>query len=382
MSSSSASAKTGSLWKWLIALGLLLSGGIAWWQWDQLQRAKQEMPTAVTVPVRTHVYALGRLEPAGTILELTPKSGNEGAIVDQLLVREGDDVAAGAVVAVLDNQPRRMAALHEATAKLEAAEARLQQVRGGAKQGDIDAQKAVVSLAETQSKVAARELARARDLLPKKAINDEQLVMKQWEYDRLVLEQQRAAGLLKSLEEIRDVDVQVAEKEVLAAQAAVERARAEADASEVRAPVAGRVLRIHSWPGEKWSDKGILELGNVRQMQAVAEVFEGDVHLLSVGQSAEVRFDTTGNALTGRVTEIGNLVARKIVLTNDPVSDTDARVVEVRIQLDEEYLKQVARFSNARVEVSILVTAVEEAGDSTRHSSGSPLKTVSRLQAE
>jgi HlyD family secretion protein len=382
MSSSSASAKTGFPWKWLIAISLLLSGGLAWWQWNQRQLAKQETPTAVAVPKRTHVYALGRLEPAGTILQLTPKSGNEGAIVDQLLVREGDDVAAGAIVAVLDNQSRRVAALHEAIARLEGAKARLQQVRAGAKRGDIDAQKAAVSLAETQSKVAARELARARDLLPKKAINDEQFEMKQWEYDRLVLEQQRAAALLKSLEEIREVDVQVAEKEVLAAQAAVERAQAEADASEVRAPVAGRVLRIHSRPGEKWSDKGILELGNVRQMHAVAEVFEGDVHLLSLGQFAEVRFDTTGTALTGHVTEIGNLVARKIVLTNDPVSDTDARVVEVRIQLDEEYMDQVARFSNARVEVSIQVTDLEEADDTTRHSSGSPLKTVSRLPAE
>jgi HlyD family secretion protein len=382
MSSSSASAKTGFPWKWLIAFSLLVSGGIAGWQWNQTQRAKKEMTTAVAVPERTHVYALGRLEPAGTILELTPKSGNEGAIVDQLLVREGDDVAAGAVVAVLDNQSRRVAALHEASANLEAAEARLQQVRAGAKRGDIEAQKAVVSLAETQSKLAARELERARDLLPKRAINDEQFELKQWEYDRLILEQQRAAGLLKSLEEIRDVDVQVAEKEVLAAQAAVERAQADADASEVRAPVTGRVLRIHSRPGEKWSDKGILELGNVRQMHAVAEVFEGDVHLLSVGQLAEVRFDTTGIALTGRVTEIGNLVARKIVLTNDPVSDTDARVVEVRIQLDEKYMEQVARFSNARVEVSIQVTAFEDAGDTTRQSSGSPLKTVSRLQAE
>lgn len=48
-----------------------------------------------------------------------------------------------------------------------------------------------------------------------------------------------------------------------------------------------------------------------------------------------------------------NLVARKVVLTNDPVSDTDARIVEVRIQLDPEHLEYVARLSNSRVEVGI-----------------------------
>jgi HlyD family secretion protein len=46
-------------------------------------------------------------------------------------------------------------------------------------------------------------------------------------------------------------------------------------------------------------------------------------------------------------------VARKIVLTNDPVSDTDARVVEVRIDLEPESARRVERLSNARVEVFI-----------------------------
>jgi len=63
--------------------------------------------------------------------------------------------------------------------------------------------------------------------------------------------------------------------------------------------------------------------------------------------------DASDERLAGQVAEIGHLVARKIVLTNDPVSDTDARVVEVRINLDQEHIARVARLSNARVEVSI-----------------------------
>jgi HlyD family secretion protein len=97
----------------------------------------------------------------------------------------------------------------------------------------------------------------------------------------------------------------------------------------------------------------VLELGDVREMQAVAEVFEADVSLLREGLSAEVVVDGSGDRLTGRVVEIGHLVARKVVLTNDPVSDTDARVVEVRVSLDAESSARVARLSNARVEVKI-----------------------------
>jgi hypothetical protein len=43
------------------------------------------------------------------------------------------------------------------------------------------------------------------------------------------------------------------------------------------------------------------------------------------------------------------------VLTNDPVSDTDARVVEVRIDLNSDQIESVTRLSNARVEITILL---------------------------
>ena len=304
-------------------------------------------------PERTHVYALGRLEPAGSILQLMPKSGNEGAIVEQVLVKEGDEVEAGTTLAVLDNQARRVAALRESQARLEAAQARLLQIKAGVKTGDIEAQQAVVSLAEEQFKVANRELSREKALQERNATTTEIIDQKQWECVRLQLETRRASAQLASLREIRDVDILVSEKEVIAAEAAVVKADADVDASRLQAPVAGRVLRIHTHPGERVSDAGILELGNVRQMQAVAEVFEADVAILEVGMDAEIRLESSTEILTGRITEIGYIVARKIVLTNDPVSDTDARVVEVRLDLDAEHLERVARLSNARIEISI-----------------------------
>ncbi len=314
---------------------------------------------------RTHVNALGRLEPAGTILQLTPKSGNEGAVVEQLLVKEGDDVEAGATLAVLDNHARRVAALKESQAKLEAAQARLLQIKAGVKAGDIEAQQAAVSLADEQSKVASRELSRMKELQKRNATTVDTIDQKQWEYDRLRLEAKRASALLASLREIRNVDILVAEKEVLAAEAAVLKADADVDASQLRAPAAGRILRIHSRPGERISDAGILEFGNVRQMQAVAEVFEAEVNILKVGMEAEIELEASLELLDGRVAEIGSIVARKIVLTNDPVSDTDARVVEVRVDLNAEQVERVARLSNARVEIRICLKPPHPERDSS-----------------
>ncbi len=365
-------------------LGLLTAMiiGIFWGGYAVIGRLRSERRAAASAQADdqpttlTRIHALGRLEPRGTILQLSPRSGNEGATVEQILVREGDDVPAGAVLAHLDNRERRLAALKEAEARLEVAEAKLQQVRTGAKAGDIDAQLASVRLAEEQAKVAKRDLERAQELQLRKAVTSEMLDMRQWELDRLILEQRRAAGILESLQEIREVDVRVAEKEVAASKAAVVRAKADAEACELIAPVAGRVLRIHTYPGERISDSGILELGDVRHMQAVAEVFEADVVRLCVGMKAEVKIDASEMRLSGTVAQIGNLVARKAVLTNDPVSDTDARVVEVRIQLNEDFEENVARLSNARVEISILLdSAGKNAAD--KNSATSPASPAS-----
>ncbi|MEY3228823.1 MAG: hypothetical protein RLZZ536_3442, partial [Planctomycetota bacterium] len=252
-----------------------------------------------------------------------------------------------------DNTDRRRAKRAEAEARLRAAEVRLQQVQAGAKSGDIAAQRALVALAERQSELARREADRARQLQARKAISEEQLEEQQWELDRLLLEKQRAEGTLAGLLEIRETDVRAAQSEIDAARAGLETASAELAASELRAPIAGRVLRILTYPGERIDPAGLLELANVGVMQAVAEVYEGDVSLLRTGLRAKVVLDASGEELFGVVAEIGNAVARKLVLTNDPVSDTDARVVEVRIDLEAESARRVERLSNARVEVFI-----------------------------
>ncbi|MFM7036173.1 MAG: HlyD family efflux transporter periplasmic adaptor subunit [Planctomycetaceae bacterium] len=328
------------------------------WHWQSSGISRQGgLPSAPALqdaePERVAVHALGRLEPASRILELSPESGNEGATIRELLVREGDDVEAGAVLAVLDNFVRREASVAEARAALDAARAKLAQVKAGAKAGDIAAQEAAVALTRQQSTVVRRELDRARELHQRKALSDDDLDAKQWELDRLLIETQRGSGLLDSLREIRETDVQAAAAEVARAEAVLASAETQLAASRIHAPVAGRILRIHIRVGERPGSDGVLELGDVRQMHAVAEVFEADVSLLREGLNAEVVVDGSGVRLQGTVVEIGQLVARKVVLTNDPVSDTDARVVEVRVSLDADSSGKVARLSNARVEVTI-----------------------------
>ncbi len=327
--------------------------GVAWF--DGLRARFRSHSTAEQTASWTprHVHALGRLEPRGRVVRLAPPSGNDAARVEKLLVSEGDDVPANTVVALLDTHARRQAELGEAEARWNAAQARLAQTRAGAKAGDIQAQQAAVDLLAEQKKVSQRELERAERFRNQKVISSEDFDKHKWTYDRVVFEYRRAEQLLTSISEVREIDVRVQELEVAAAEAAVESARARLAASEVRNPSEGRVLKIHTQPGEKIGESGLMELGDTAHMQAVAEVFEGDLSVLEPGLTAIVRVDGTGERFEGELLDLGALVGRKVVLSNDPVSDTDARVVEVRVRLSPTDSARLARLSNARVEVTI-----------------------------
>jgi len=86
-------------------------------------------------------------------------------------------------------------------------------------------------------------------------------------------------------------------------------------------------------------------------MYAVAEVYETDIGLTKVGQHATVRSPALVPELTGTVERIGMKVRKLDVLDSDPVARTDARVVEVRIKLDDS--ARSARLSNLQVDVAI-----------------------------
>ncbi|HYX15489.1 MAG TPA: biotin/lipoyl-binding protein [Nostoc sp.] len=132
----------------LAIIASLAIGGISVYAVMKLQATaneKQKTPVAVQPVVKT-VTALGRLEPKGEIIKLSaPSSTGEGNRVDQLLVKEGDRVKTGQVIAIMDNRDRLQASLAEAQKQVQVAKSRLNQVKAGAKQGEIGARQATVN---------------------------------------------------------------------------------------------------------------------------------------------------------------------------------------------------------------------------------------------
>jgi HlyD family secretion protein len=130
-------------------------------------------------------------------------------------------------------------------------------------------------------------------------------------------------------------------------------AQAKLDRTIIRAPSDGRILKIITQAGEAIGEAGILDMGDTRQMYAVAEVYETDVNLVKVGQPATItsRNGAFDQPLTGTVADIGWQIFKNNVLDDDPAANADSRVVEAKIRLHNS--EPVEALTNLQVDVRI-----------------------------
>jgi HlyD family secretion protein len=360
-------------------------------------RSTAQAPAVVTSvnpnrPLQTTINALGRLEPQGEVITISASSNlGQQNKVDRLFVREGEQVKAGQVIAVLDSYNLAKANLAEVQKQVEVAKAKLAQVKAGAKQGELEARKALIinlkaklagniktyqatnARLEAEFKNARSEYQRHQKLFDNGAVSISTVDAKQltlnttrerWQEaisnfnatkQTLQAQIQEAKATLAQIAEVRPTDVITAQAEVDSAIAKVNRSQAELNLSYVRAPQAGRILNINTRSGETVGDDGIVELAQSDLMYAVAEVYETDISKIKIGQTANITSDrnTFPNKLQGKVDYIGWQVAKKDVLDTDPTAVTDARVIEVKVRLDPNTSKQLARLTNMQVNVAI-----------------------------
>ncbi|NJR23412.1 MAG: biotin/lipoyl-binding protein [Richelia sp. CSU_2_1] len=183
-------------------------------------------------------------------------------------------------------------------------------------------------------------------------INEAQAKLSQIEQSRLQ-QIDEATATLDRIAEVRPVDVQAAAAEVNSATSAVKEAKANLDLAFIRAPKDAQVLKIHAYAGEKVGNDGIVELGQTSRMLAVAEIYESDVSKVRIGQQATITSDVFAGELHGKVEHIGLQVQRQNIVNTDPSANIDARIIEVKVRLDEASSKKVAGLTNLQVKVAI-----------------------------
>ncbi len=340
--------------------------------------------TATPLPQRVDVVALGRLEPKGEVIRV---GGPTSERIKRLEVEQGDRVQTGEVLAYLESYDEQKARRDVAASQLAEAE---QQLRASTTYGqtqiqeaatevekvrqpgafEIQAQRATIRELEAELAVETQDLQRFRDLVQDGAIAQQTFDQQQSTVRQVQEKLNNAQATLVRLETALQADIRGAQATLQAQQAnlpltqiqiAVESARQNLNLAEaqlertiIRSPSNGRVLRILARSGEALGQEGsILDLGDTSEMYVVAEVYETDVGLVKIGQPATITsrngaFDTS---LTGKVAEVGWQVFKNDVLDDDPAANADARVVEVKIRLDDS--KAVEALTNLQVDVKI-----------------------------
>lgn len=142
-------------WAILLTVGTTLPiATVALYSFSRTLRTPQSpsLTTSASVSTIRAISALGYLEPQGEVIKLSAPTSVQGigSRVSQLLVREGERVRPGQVVAILDNRSLNQAALSEAKKQVQVDQANLAKVKAGAKQGEIDAQKARIARLQVQ----------------------------------------------------------------------------------------------------------------------------------------------------------------------------------------------------------------------------------------
>ncbi|MEO0430298.1 MAG: efflux RND transporter periplasmic adaptor subunit [Cyanobacteria bacterium J06656_5] len=380
---------------WIGMALLLLAGSASLLALRSVRQSRQAAieEAAKPPPERVDVAALGRIEPKSEVIDI---AAAETGVLARMLVAEGSQVEAGQILAELDMYDVRKAERDYAASQLTEAQQTLAAERdlgaariaeANTKAGQIDqpqiqaieAQAAKIRSLDASLSLANIDLARFENLLSQGAITQQEFDRQQTEVDELISDIANAKATKTQLELARDTDLENAAALVSMAEADLQLAAVESGVASaqqnlalaeallnravIKAPSTGQILDIYVRPGEAVSNNRLLSMGNTDEMYVVAEVYETDVGLVKVGQKATItsRNGAFEGSLSGTVETIGLQIFKNDVLDDDPAANADARIVEVRIAVDQD--QAVAMLTNLQVDVLINIKSDINAGE-------------------
>ena len=258
--------------------------------------------TSEFIPVIEAVAALGQLSPAGDIRQLAAPISQFGSSprLSELLVKEGDFVKEGSVLAVFENREKLVADLEK-------------------KNNLIKTNILEISLKEDQ-------------------IKRYELAVEKSAYSLVQLSQRKDELLKLQKQKI----INVADKKEI-----------EIDLfnSQLRSPIDGYILNVNTRVGERSNNEGILDIGSSQNMEALIEVYESDINRVFISQNVELSSENGGfkKILKREVIRISPQVKQRKVLSTDPTGDADARIIEVLVKLNPESIKLVRNYTGMKV---------------------------------
>jgi multidrug efflux pump subunit AcrA (membrane-fusion protein) len=266
------------------------------------------------------IGALGRLKPSGGILALSVPPGN---IIVSVLAKRGYVVRKGTpLLTIQDSGQNKL--------DVELADLDLKEI--------LSTTKKSIEIKTIEVQIAQMEYDHAASALKRLLEGGNETYSAQGKEDREHILRTTKSKLEVAQQEMGRLE---AEKETKTAKAhmKLEAAKKKLRQTSVVAPIDGTILEIIQSAGDVGGSGPALKMADLRRMDAVIEVFEGDVLKLSPGLKASITSKSLPAPLTGKIISIGQIVSPQ------------SRNSEVVIRLDDP--KTAAKLINLEVNVSI-----------------------------
>jgi len=294
---SAPAARTRRPWGWIVAGGVLLAGGVAWWL---APKPVAVQTTAVVTATASQQHVL--LTASGYVVaqrRAAVASKATGRLV-ALNVREGSVVREGELIARIDDS--------DVQAAIVAAEATVRQAEAGVRQAEVE-------LANARAELGRSQGLQAQGFISPQAVD---------------VVQTRAQGAQAA--------VAAARASLAAAQAQVKVQQVARSFTDIRAPFDGVVLVKNANVGDiitplssaAGTQGAVVTMADMTTLEVEADVSEGSLSKAQIGQPVEIALD----ALPGVrfIGEVGSIVptvdrAKATVTTKVRFKQLDPRVL-------------------------------------------------------
>ena len=320
-------------------LALVLLAGLGSRLLQQRQQKQVEARKAVPLLPR-QVSALGRIEPLGGISQVSVPSSLSNDRVREILVKEGQEVRKGQPLAVLESIDTLESSVRKSEAEIRVAESKLA------------AQDSVIARYKADLGQASAEARRAEQLFAAGATSANRV--EKLQADESSAKAQLAEAIATKATLVEDLR---------SSRASLDKDKTERAKATVLAPFSGTVFKVHARPGDKVGEDGLLEMGDSSRMGVIAEVYQSDRPMITLGQKASLSADGfKGRKVEGQVVEIAREVSRQTVFSGQAGENLDRRVLEVKIGLTPQESALASHLNYLQVNVLFApLTAAQQA---------------------
>jgi len=262
---------------------------------------KEEI-TSDFVPAITAVAALGQLSPSGEIRQLAAPISQFGSPprILEILVKEGDFVKKGDILAIFENREKLIA--------------------------DLERNENLINTINEEITLKKDQIQRYESALSNDIYSFVDFSQRK---DELLNLQKQKINLIGDQKNIK-IDL---------------------FNSKLRSPIDGFILGINTRVGERPKNDGILDIGSSQKMEALIEVYESDIDRVFISQNVELSSENGGfqKNLKGKVIRISPQVKQRKVLSTDPTGDADSRIIEVLVKLEQDSIDIVQNYAGMKV---------------------------------